>query len=748
MSLQIHGGRDKGMIYGILSTAFTFILLILSTISYYLYHKNEKTYILKIARSSFYTASGLILLQAIILMWGIHTHQFHWQYVFSYSSTDLSTYYLTSTFWAGQEGTFLLWLLFGSIYGLILIRTRVKNESIIMVFMLLVQAFITMILIKKNPFTYIWDLNPLGFQEGMIPVNGNGLNPLLQDPWMVIHPPVLFIGYSSAMILFAFAMAALITKKYDEWIKDVFPYSLFVSLSLGTGIIMGGYWAYTTLGWGGYWAWDPVENSSLIPWLTSLVLLHGLIIQKKQGGLKKTNIFMAWLTFILVLYGSFLTRSGILSDFSVHSFSQTVINNYLVAFLIFFLAIALIMFLFKNPKTTSNEFSSILVTRENFMFFGILTILISSIFTFLGTSAPLITGIFAGKASNVSLEYYNLLNIPVVILAGLFIAISPILSWKRKSNEKIKGIIYHVIGSIIVAIFSFIVGLRQAIPLTIFTVFVLVVFINGEIVIRLFKKNKWEIGGYLAHVGIGVMLIGIIISSIYDTTTKAVLPLEDDTNILGYNMKYLGFQKGNNGKDQALISITNNTHSFQAAPKFYWSDYSQSYMRNPSVHNLWLKDLYISPIQIIRHDQNELGKELTLIKDEVEYFEDFTIMFSGYDIDSHEMSNEQLIVPTILNFSNSNGQFVVKPAIKIINNIKTDIPAKIPNTEKNVYIKEINVNDNSLKIMIKNEKSVQKEMLAVEVTEKPLINLLWLGTFLMVGGMLIAIINRVKFNKL
>lgn len=742
------------MIYGIISTALTFIFFILSIVSYYLYYKNEQPRILKLARSTFYTASGLVLIQAIMLMWGIQTHQFQWQYVFSYSSTDLSTYYLTSTFWAGQEGTFLLWLLYGSIYGFVIIRSKInsKNESIIMVFMLLILAFITMILIKKNPFTYLWDLNPLRFQEGVIPIDGNGLNPLLQDPWMVIHPPVLFLGYSSTMILFAFAMAALITKKYDEWIKDVFPFSLFVSLSLGTGIIMGGYWAYTTLGWGGYWAWDPVENSSLIPWLTSLALLHGLMIQKKQGGLKKTNIVLAWLTFILVLYGSFLTRSGILSDFSVHSFSQTVINNYLVAFVVFFIAVALFMHLFKKPKTSSNSFNSNLVTRENFMFFGILTILISAVFTFLGTSAPLLTGIFLDKASNVSLEYYNLLNIPVAILIGLFIALSPILSWKRKSNEKIKGIRYHIIGTILVALISFILGLREAVPLIVFTVFVLVVFINGEIVIRLFRKNKWEIGGYLAHVGIGVMLIGIIISSIYDTTTKAVLPIEDEINVLGYNMKYLGFHKGNDGKDKAMISVTNSTHNFQAEPKFYWSDYSNSYMRNPSVHNLWLKDLYISPIQIIKPDQSETGKEITIKKDEVAYFEDYTIKFSGYDMQSHEMSADNLVIPAILKFSNSSEQFNIKPAVKIKNNNRTDIPVKIPNTNRNVFIKDINVNANSIVLFIENEISdspqQSAEMLAVEVTEKPLINLLWLGTFLMIGGMLSAIINRVRYNRL
>jgi cytochrome c-type biogenesis protein CcmF len=739
------------MIIGIVSTALTFILLILTIVSYYLYYKNENSAILKLSRSFFYTASGLVLLQAIMLMWGIQTHQFHWQYVFSYSSTDLSTYYLTSTFWAGQEGTFLLWLLYGSIFGIIIIRTKVKNESIIMVFMTMVQAFIAMILVKKNPFTYLWDLNPLRFQAGVIPIDGNGLNPLLQDPWMVIHPPVLFIGYASTMILFAFAMATLVTKNYDDWIKNVFPYSLFVSLSLGTGIIMGGYWAYTTLGWGGYWAWDPVENSSLIPWLISLAFLHGLMIQRKQGGLKKTNILLALLTFILVLYGSFLTRSGILTDFSVHSFSATVINNYLVAFVVFFFAIALFTFLFKLPKVSSNTLNSNLVTRENFMFFGILTLLISAIFTFLGTSAPLITGIFLEKASNVSLEYYNLLNIPVAILVGIFIAIAPILAWKRKSNEKLKGIKYHVLSAILAAAISYIFGLRQVIPLVIFTIFVLVIFINGEIVIRLFKKNKWGIGGYLAHVGIGVMLIGIIISSVYDVTTKAVLPLQDEKTVLGYNMKYLGFQKGNEGKDLALISVTNATHNFQAAPKFYWSDYSQAYMRNPSVHNLWLKDLYISPIQIIKPDQNEFGKELLLKKDELAYFENLTIKFSGYDIDSHEMTAEQLYIPAILNITDSNGQFVIKPTIKIVKNNKEDIPAKLPNTNRNVYIKDINVNDNSLLIIIENENimagQANTEMLAIEVTEKPLINLLWLGTFLMVGGMLVAIINRVKINK-
>lgn len=311
------------MIFGMTATVLTLLALITSLTSYYIHIKLNRPGFLHTGRVAFYGASALVLLQAVLLMWGLHTHHFEWQYVFSYSALDLSGFYLTATFWGGQEGTFLLWLLLGSIYGLVLIRQQLKSESYVMGFLILVQVFIVIILIKKNPFAYVWDVFPQHFPVGEVPVDGRGLNPLLQNPWMIIHPPILFVGYSSTSILFAFAMAALVTRRAAEWVDQVFSYSLFVSLALGTGIILGGYWAYTTLGWGGYWGWDPVENSSLIPWLTSLALLHTLLIQRKSGGLYKTNIFLALLTFLLVLWGSFLTRSGVLSDFSVHSFSES-----------------------------------------------------------------------------------------------------------------------------------------------------------------------------------------------------------------------------------------------------------------------------------------------------------------------------------------------------------------------------------------------------------------------------------------
>jgi cytochrome c-type biogenesis protein CcmF len=682
-------------------------------------------------------------------MWGIHTHQFEWQYVFNYSSKDMSSFYLTSSFWGGQEGTFLLWLAMGSLYGAFIISKRLKDEALVMSFLVLVQAFIAVILIKKNPFTYVWDVFPQHLQAGEVPVDGRGLNPLLQDPWMIIHPPILFVGYSSTSILFAFAMSALVKKNYNNWVNSVFPYAVFVSLALGTGIILGGYWAYTTLGWGGYWGWDPVENSSLIPWLISLALIHSLLVQRKQGGLKKTNIFLALLAFVLVLYGSFLTRSGVLTDFSVHSFSESELNTYLIAFVVLFGGIALLSYLYYTKGVESKRVSGFLVTRESFMLFGILALLLSAIFTFFGTSAPLLTGLFSDTASSVSIEYYNLLNAPIAILLGFFIAFSPILSWKKRSESKIKAILWHIILSVVITFIAYFFGLTDVVPLIIFAFFVLAILVNAEIVYRHLMKNNWTFGGYLAHVGIGFMMIGIITSSVYEKTDKISLPIGTSKSIMGYDMTYIGFRITGDGKDEAVINISKNGKEVcEANAKFYWSEFNQAYMRNPSVHNLWTKDLYISPIQLIPVDRSEEGHLIDLREDETVYFEDYTFKFAGYEMDPHDSEVDEIHVMAIINGSGPVGDFVLRPAVKVRGEDRHVIHDTLPNTTRQVHLHGMNIEEHTVSVMIDrliSEKDVadeQKEMLAIEITEKPLINLLWLGTFIMIGGMVVSLRNR------
>ncbi|KAA3615705.1 MAG: hypothetical protein D8M58_16055 [Calditrichaeota bacterium] len=741
------------MIFGITLTSLTFVLLLISIAANYLYYLRQEEPMLKIARSGYFGASALILLQVIILMYGILNHHFEWIYVFSYSSKDLSIFYLISTFWAGQEGTFLLWLLFGAIYGIIIIRNRNEEEPLVMSFMGLIQAFIVLILIKKNPFMYVWDVNPLGFQQGAIPFDGNGLNPLLQDPFMVIHPPILFSGYSSTMILFSFAMAALIRNKHDDWIKTAYPYALYVALSLGTGIILGGYWAYTTLGWGGYWGWDPVENSSLIPWLVSLALFHGIVIQRRQGGMKRLNLFLAISTFILVLYGSFLTRSGVLTDFSVHSFGESELELYLIAFLFLFTGIGFITYIFRVRGVKGANLDTGFFTRELFIAFGMMLILLLAIFTFVGTSWPLLSAWFQDNASSVGPDAYNRIGGPLAIALGLLIALAPVFSWKRDNLAKIKSVLIHFVLALTTGVVIFFLGMRDILPLIISIAAVFVIIINGQIVFQMASKKSYAFGGYLAHVGIGLMFIGIITSSVYDESQKITLPMHEHTSVLGYELRYNGKETAANGKDKVLLTINQDQESFA---RFYWSEYSRAYMIAPSVTNSLLEDLYISPIQIIEGDaKQQSGDKFQIKKASTVSFEEYGIRFNEYEMNMHEMGAGDMTILAKIDVLDKNGQIIesIKPGIRMKGKEKEDLPATFPGTNRQVTIDGLSVEEQILVLAVsntdQNETSAgKKEMLAVEVSKKPLINILWLGTGLLFIGFITTLVNRTKLQRL
>lgn len=741
------------MIYGIIATSLTFLLLILSIVGYYLFHLRKEENILKIARYSFYASCILILVQSIMLMYGILNHHFEWSYVFSYSSRDLPLNYLIATFWAGQEGTFLLWSIYGSLYGLFIIKRRKEDEPLVMSFMALIIAFLMLILIKQNPFSYIWDVNPNGFAAGVVPPDGRGLNPLLQNPWMVIHPPILFSGYSSTMILFSFAMAALIRKKHDDWIKTVFPFALFVGLTLGIGIILGGYWAYTTLGWGGYWAWDPVENSSFIPWLITLALIHGIVIQRRHGGMKRVNIFLGLLSFIMVLYGSFLTRSGILSDFSVHSFGETPLVTYLMGFLFLFTGIGIITYAYRVKGVKGNYLDTGFFTRELFMSFGMIFILLLAAFTFVGTSWPLISGIFFDKAESVNLEAYNQFSGPIAIFMGFLIALAPVLSWKRDNIAKLKSVGIHFIITVVLTVLAYIAGIRDLIPLLVTMAAIFVLMVNGQIVYQMVRQKTYAFGGYLAHVGIGLMLVGIITSSVYDVAERVTLPKDEHKEVLGYLVQYRGKESAADGKDKVLLTVNKDRETFA---RFYWSDYSQAYMVSPSIVYTFLEDLYISPIQILSADDAPGVDKIEIRKYGETKFDNYTFRFIKYEMKSgeHQSAGEHMVIWARLevldNYGKSLGE--IKPGIRIKGQKQENLPATIPGTQRNVNIDGVSVEQEILRLAV--DKTViktgepAKEMLAAEVSRKPLINILWLGTIVLGAGFITAIYNRTQKQKL
>lgn len=742
-----------------LGTSATILTFLSATISiiFYIFSQKKEEY-LKAARWLFYLSVLLVLFQSILLYFGIFTHQFHWQYIFSYTSRELSVYYLISTFWAGQEGTFLLWLLMGSVYGVIVIRKKSKYEAIVMIFLLVVQAFIAFIMIKQNPFTMIWDKHPNQYSPGLMPNDGNGLNPLLQDPWMIIHPPILFLGYSASVLIFAFAMAGLYFKEYDAWLKEAYPFALFTSLTLGTGIILGAYWAYTTLGWGGYWGWDPVENSSLIPWLSSLAFLHAALIQKRQKALKRTTFFLGIITFMLVLWGSFLTRSGVLADFSVHSFADEGINIYLINFVLFFVFFGFFALAYRFRDIKSEKMSSNVLTRNNMMLYGMMALLIAAILTLLGTNAPLISGLFYDNPSAISTDYYNNVNMPITILIMITVAISSLLSWKKEGGSVKNTLINYGSISIVFTIFVAIFYLRNIQGIIILSFSIFTILVSSQLVLKLMKKKRLSFGGYLTHLGFSLMIIGILTTSLLDSSEKANLPQGQPVKVGKYEMTYKHFIQGEGNKSVAVVSVKlPNGKNYDAEMKYYWSEYNRSYMRNPHVYNRLIEDIYISPLQRFKnkHNMEGKGKIVSLKKNEPLQFENYTMIFTGYDMDAGQMGGEMVVKAVIQILDrNSNTQTIIKPGIEASGKNRKDIPATLENTHFTFHIKNINVTEKSLSLEIIDEEKpasmnsdAPKETLAVEVSIKPFIGVLWFGTILIILGMFISQINAIRKNN-
>ncbi|MBD3403241.1 hypothetical protein GF420_10130, partial [candidate division GN15 bacterium] len=261
-----------------------------------------------LARRAYHVFTGLTVAASVLLYYLFFSHNYAFKYVFEYSQKSQPFFYILAAFWGGQEGTYLLWLLLLAIFGYIVQRRGGAYVGHAMAIYCLIGTFFLLIMTKLSPFAYL----------GFYAEDGAGLNPLLRDPWMVVHPPIMFVGYALAAVPFVYAIAAMIKNDYSKWLRLAFPWAALTAVMLGAGNILGGFWAYKTLGWGGYWAWDPVENSSFVPWMISLALLHGMIIERRTGAFRRINLLMSAFLFLLVVYGTFLTRSGVLADFSVH----------------------------------------------------------------------------------------------------------------------------------------------------------------------------------------------------------------------------------------------------------------------------------------------------------------------------------------------------------------------------------------------------------------------------------------------
>lgn len=368
-----------------------------------------------------------ILLTSAVLFLLLVMRDFRIEYVFQYSGLDLPFHYQFAAFWAGQKGSFLIWLLWGSLLGLPLIKTcGRKHEPTVMGIYLLTLLGLLLILVRQNPFVMLNEA----------PLDGKGLNPLLQDDWMVIHPPIMFVGYALTSVPFAFALSALWRKDFSDWARRAFPWALTGFLVLGTAILMGGYWAYKTLGWGGYWGWDPVENASLIPWLLGTAMIHGLHMERTKGRYRRANLVLACLGYLSVLYGTFLTRSGVLADFSVHSFVDLGISGLLLILMGSFVVASIFLLATRLRFVPTGANEDPILSRGSFMVMATIVILLSATVITIGTSAPILTH-FMENPGQVGPTFYNQVNFPLAVFLCILLAAVPFLTWKGNEPREI-----------------------------------------------------------------------------------------------------------------------------------------------------------------------------------------------------------------------------------------------------------------------------------------------------------------------
>ena len=718
------------MILGTLVLALAVLAAVAGAFYYFLASRGQAD-MLPYARWAVYALLGLLVVASIYLLYLILTHQFQVAYVYNYSSTDLPFFYLLSAFWAGQPGSLLLWALLVAIFAAILVRQRDKYEPQALVTLLLVLAFLLVLTLKESPFA-------LGPEQA---AEGAGLNPLLQNPWMVIHPPVLFLGYAALAIPFAYAIAALWRRDYEGWIAWAWPLTLFSWGALGVGIALGGYWAYETLGWGGYWGWDPVENSSLVPWLTGAALVHGLVTQRNRGTLVRWNLFLAPLTFLAVLYATFLTLSGVLGEASVHAFAESSLGPFLVGGVLLCAVLPGWLYLLRFREMPGRDIYQSFLSLD-FAFLAMLLILLASATVVLvGTSTPVFSQLF-GPGMTVAASFYNVTNAPLALLLLLVMILPPALLWGRFDKDRTwRALRWPALAAVVVTALAAAIGARN--PLSLVYIFLAAFAVGSNVVMvaRILRTNALRIGGYLAHVGVGLMAVGIIGSSVYSSQQELHLTEGSSGEAFGYQFTFQGLQLAAEDRGNLIFHVVKGREFFVAEPRLQAAE--QGLVKTPYIRKYWLEDLYIAPGEYSPGEEGAGSFELG--KGETYEIAGYTVRFVKFDLGQHGGTGP-VSVGAVLEVTTTQGAMVViTPTLVRETDKQQEFPAQIPNDPAQIALQDIDPDNGLVALAITGLEGLPAPTPAevtIEVSRKPAINLLWLGIVVLAAGTIIALLRR------
>lgn len=790
----------------------------------------------KTARVSFWIHAAAVLGIGIALFVIIGNHYFEYHYAYSYSDTKLQTYYLISTFWNGQEGSFLLWMFWHAVLGLVLIYTQRNWEAPVMIVFTLVQAFLaSMILgvvlpgidlkLGSSPFILLREAmaDPI-FQANpnFIPSEGQGLNPLLQNYWMVIHPPTLFLGFAATLVPFAFVVAGLWQRQYREWIKPALPWSLFAGAVLGLGILMGGYWAYETLNFGGYWNWDPVENAVYVPWLVLVASIHTMITYKNSETALKASMILVVSVFILILYSTFLTRSGILGDASVHSFTDLGLSGQLFVYMMFFLlaAVALLVIRWKEIPTSEKEVS--VYSREFWIFAGATALCLMGFQVLLPTSFPVINKVLGliGIDSKMAtpgnqVAYYSNIQIWFAIAVALLSGTGQFFWWKRMDKSKLKAemlapvLITLILWAIVIA------GARIYQPsYLLLSLAGLYIIVSSANVLRaVIKVNRSLAGGALAHIGVGLMLVGILFSAGYSRIVSLnnsgiaisndlpddfnrenlLLFLNEPRGMAGYDIEYKGerieprsgsgYIKKNdvywtddvfrvvakkdiliNGNlryrqgDTIEVRPENTYYEIQMKregklaatlyPRTQINPDMGGFLASPDIKRNPDRDIYthVSNMMNPQAEPDWRKQDDQRVKLGQEFFaNDYVAVMESIsrleELEGVELGAEDVAVKARIRVEGEYEPFYAEPIFVIKDRTPGVISSEIPDLGIRLTLVNIHPETSEFTIGLSQR---QKNWVVIKAVEKPFINVLWLGTGVLMTGFFMAMIRRFR----
>ncbi|WP_089719516.1 heme lyase CcmF/NrfE family subunit [Candidatus Entotheonella palauensis] len=504
------------------------------------------------AERAVYAVFGLVSIAMVVMLYALATHDFSIQYVARVSNRAMPMFYTIAALWGGQEGSLLLWLWLLVLYSALAVRqNQYRNREFIPyaipTLMVTSILFLSLLVFAEDPFHRL----------PQTPIDGQGLNPLLQNPLMVIHPPNLYLGFVGYAVPFAFAIGALVSGRLDsQWIRSVRRWTIVAWLFNTVGVILGGQWAYVELGWGGYWAWDPVENASLMPWLTATAFMHSIMIQEKKGMLKVWNMSLVILTYALSIFGTFLTRSGIVS--SVHAFAESDIGSYFLIYLGVIIVVSVALVIKRLPQLQSDHRLESTLSRESSFLFNNL-FLVGMMFAVLwGTMFPVLSEAIRGVKISVAAPFFNQVNVPLG-LALLFLAgVCPLIAWRKASVRNLtRNFSYPLIWSFVVTAVLYASGVRHVVALISLSI---CGFVLGTIVFEFYRgtrarqssrggsawqalmslvqRNRRRYGGYIVHLGVVLAFVGITGSSAYQIEKDIVLRPGERADVGKFTLQY------------------------------------------------------------------------------------------------------------------------------------------------------------------------------------------------------------------